>query len=81
MRQIQASEAKVHLAQLLDEVERGETVIITRHGHPIARLIPETDRRWADVNEAVEGIAARRRNAPRVTAEEILSAREEGRRS
>jgi len=33
MREIQASEAKAHLASLLDEVERGETVVITRHAH------------------------------------------------
>ena len=41
MRSIQAAEAKTHLLQgLLDEVERGETVVITRHGKPIARLVP-----------------------------------------
>jgi prevent-host-death family protein len=44
MRKIQASEAKVHLRQLLDEVERGETLIITRHGRHIARIVPEVDR-------------------------------------
>ena len=32
MREIQASEAKTHLPQLLDDVERGETIVITRHG-------------------------------------------------
>ena len=41
MREIQASEAKTHLPQLLDEIERGESIIITRHGRAIARLIPE----------------------------------------
>ena len=81
IRQIQASEAKAHLAQLLDEVERGETVIITRHGHAIARLVPETDRRQADINNAITCIEARRRHAPRITAKEILAAREEGRKS
>ena len=40
MREVQASEAKVHLLRLLDAVERGETVIITRHGKPIARIVP-----------------------------------------
>ena len=38
---IQATEAKTHLPQLLDEVERGETIIITRHGHPISPIIPK----------------------------------------
>ena len=41
MREIHASEAKTHLPQILDQVERGETVIITRHGRAIARLVPE----------------------------------------
>ena len=35
-----AYEAKTHLPALLAQVERGETVTITRHGRPIARLIP-----------------------------------------
>ena len=41
MREIQASEAKTHLPQLLDDVERGETIVITRHGRAIARIVPE----------------------------------------
>jgi prevent-host-death family protein len=44
MREIQASHAKAHLPQLLDDVERGETLIITRHGRAIARIVPEVDR-------------------------------------
>jgi prevent-host-death family protein len=36
VREIQASEAKAHLASLLDAVDRGETIVITRHGKPIA---------------------------------------------
>ncbi len=33
-------EAKTHLAALLDRVESGETVTITRNGRPVARLVP-----------------------------------------
>ena len=33
-------EAKTHLTRLLDQVQRGETITITRHGRPVARLIP-----------------------------------------
>ena len=40
MREVQASEAKTHLPQLLDDVERGETIVITRHGRAVARLVP-----------------------------------------
>jgi prevent-host-death family protein len=35
-----AYEVKTHLAELLDRVERGETITITRHGKPIAKLVP-----------------------------------------
>lgn len=35
-----AYEAKTHLARLLEEVEAGETVTITRHGRGVARLVP-----------------------------------------
>lgn len=80
MREIQASQAKTHLPQLLDDVERGETVIITRHGRPIARLVPESDRRRAEIDEVMARIEARRRDAARMSVKEILSARDEGRK-
>jgi prevent-host-death family protein len=40
MPEVGAFEAKTHLSRLLDQVERGETITITRHGRPVARLIP-----------------------------------------
>ena len=33
-------EAKTKLSELLDKVEAGETVTITRHGKPVAQLVP-----------------------------------------
>ena len=33
-------EAKTHLSSLLEKVEQGETFTITRHGTPVARLVP-----------------------------------------
>lgn len=33
-----AHDAKTRLAELLDRVERGEEVVITRHGRPVAKL-------------------------------------------
>jgi len=42
MREIGAVEAKNKLGQLLDLVERGEEIIITRHGKAAARLVPPT---------------------------------------
>lgn len=76
MREIQASDAKARLAQLLDEVERGETVVITRHGKAIARLVPEQEAR----RQVVEEIRAFRKNrkGPPTTVDEILAWRHEG---
>lgn len=78
MREIQSSEAKTHLPQLLDAVERGETIVITRHGRAIARLVPEVEGRAADVRKAMDRIEAFRQTMPRLTVEDILSARHEG---
>jgi prevent-host-death family protein len=40
MREVWASEAKDKIEELLDLAERGEEIIITRHGKKIARLVP-----------------------------------------
>ena len=80
MRTIQASEAKAHLPQLLDDVERGETLIITRHGRAIARIVPEVDLRQEEVDKAIASIRALRQRNASVTVEELLSARDEGRK-
>jgi prevent-host-death family protein len=80
MRRVQASEAKTHLPQLLDEVERGQTLIITRHGRPIARIVPEPDLRKEQSEKAIAAITQLRRLTGKVSIEEILSARDEGRK-
>ncbi|UYM05801.1 type II toxin-antitoxin system Phd/YefM family antitoxin [Solicola gregarius] len=49
------SEARANLSAILDSVERGEPVEITRHGRPAARLVAplrseaRAERMWADV--------------------------------
>jgi prevent-host-death family protein len=40
MNEVGAFEAKNTLSALLDRVERGEEIVITRHGRPVARLVP-----------------------------------------
>lgn len=40
MKIIGAYEAKTHLPRLLDEVEKGEHITITKHGRPVAVLVP-----------------------------------------
>ena len=44
MQEIRAFEAKNKLGSLLDRVEQGEEVIITRHGKAVARLVPNVGR-------------------------------------
>ncbi|MEY3047795.1 MAG: Antitoxin Phd YefM, type toxin-antitoxin system [Pseudomonadota bacterium] len=40
MTTISLAEAKAGLSELLNKVERGQEVVITRRGHPIVRLLP-----------------------------------------
>ncbi|MEO6596024.1 MAG: type II toxin-antitoxin system prevent-host-death family antitoxin [Planctomycetota bacterium] len=50
-------EAKTNLSQLIERVERGESVVITRHGTPVAKLVPYAD--VVDrqrVKDAVQGL-------------------------
>jgi prevent-host-death family protein len=35
-----AYDAKAHFSELLERVESGEQLTITRHGKPVARLVP-----------------------------------------
>ena len=82
MREVQATEAKARLAELLRAVEYGETVAITRHGRAIAHLVPARDRERAHRKEAVTRFRDRRRRWRRIemSTDEILAARREGHR-
>lgn len=56
--EIGAYEAKTHLPALLERVQRGEQITITKHGKPIARLIPirrpDPDRRHQAIEKLKE---------------------------
>ncbi len=80
MREIQASEAKAHLPQLLEDVERGESVIVTRHGHAIARIVPETDQRQKEIDNAVANIGELRMRTGKIAVDELRAARKDGRK-
>ena len=82
MRKVQATEAKTRLAELLRAVEHGETVAITRHGRPVAHLVPAPTQDRANRERAVERFRQRRAGWERVafSPEEILAARHEGHR-
>ena len=82
MREVQATEAKAHLAQLLSEVEHGETIAITRHGKPVAHLVPAEAQERAGRRAAIERFEAWRAGWKGIdmSLEEILAARHEGHR-
>jgi len=40
MRSVSLAEAKTRLSELLGEVAGGEELVITRHGKPVARIVP-----------------------------------------
>ena len=77
MDQIGAYEAKTHLPRLLDRVVRGESLTITRHGKPVARLVPVAgDRERA--REAAARIIERRKHLKRVPLEDLMATIHEG---
>ena len=82
MREIQATEAKTRLAELLRAVEHGEAITITRHGKPVAHLVPADSHDRANREKAVERFRRRRSGWRRVdiSTDEILASRHEGHR-
>lgn len=51
-----AYEAKTHLPALLDRVARGEHITITRHGVPVAKLVPAAERPKAAIRAAIQAM-------------------------
>jgi prevent-host-death family protein len=51
-------EAKSKLSDLLDKVQAGKEVVITRHGEPVARLVPMNPPAAADRARAVRAVRA-----------------------
>ena len=78
MTTVSAYEAKTHLPRLLRAAERGETVVITRHGRPVAKLAPVEDQRRKSVAEVMKRMEALRRRLPKVSLDEILAWRHGG---
>lgn len=79
MEQIGAYEAKTHLPRLLDRVARGESLTITRHGRPVARLVPVAGEHDL-AQEAAARIVERRRHLERVPLADLMATLHEGHR-
>ena len=72
---IGAFEAKTKLSELLDRVSNGETIMITKHGQPVAKLVPpgNESNRPMTTEEIIEGFRKiRERVKPGPSLQEIL---------
>ncbi len=83
MSEVGVFEAKNKLSALLDAVEAGAEITITRRGHPVARLVPMLPALGSErARQAAQGIRALARKMPHapVSWPEWKQYRDEGRR-
>ena len=74
-----AYQAKTHLNQLLDRVAKGERIMITKHGVPVATLQPADPARKRPVREVIDQLK-QFRGGHRLDGPSIREMIEEGRR-
>jgi prevent-host-death family protein len=58
MKSVGSSEAKTHLPRLLSQVQKGETITITKRGKPIARIVPAQEQPARDVASVIREFKA-----------------------
>jgi prevent-host-death family protein len=75
---VNLTHANAHLSELLDKVQAGEEVVITRHGRPVAHMRPAaTPRKLLDLEELAK-VRASMPMMPESSAELIRKMRDEG---
>lgn len=79
MQFIGSYQAKTRLPELLRQVERGESFTITRRGLPIARIIGVAENA-EDTRAVIDRIRASRARRSPVSVEELIAARDAGRK-
>ena len=78
---LSAFNAKTHFGTLLDRVQSGEEIVITRRGKAVARIIPEGIDPRSERQRIAETVRSSRAEiATSLTASELRSLVEEGRR-
>ncbi len=80
MTNVSASLAKSNFAAVLDRVEQGETLVITRHGKPVAEIRPSQGEKKSEREQLRDAFQAFRERAKKVSVEEILALRDAGRK-
>ena len=79
MKTVGAFEAKTHFARLLERVANGEQIVITRHGTPVARLVPFAKPDSERARRAISRLKASRKGR-RLDGLSWKALRDEGRR-
>ncbi len=79
MKTIGEYEAKTHLPRLLEQVSAGERITITKHGVPVAVLVPAPQATRKSAREVIEALRAFRKGKTlgSITVRELV---DEGRR-
>lgn len=54
MQTIGAFEAKTHFSALLEQVSKGKQIIITKHGHPVAKILPITENNQEKIYQTIQ---------------------------
>ena len=81
MKTVGITQANTHFLRLLAEVAGGETVTITKHGTPVAQLVPPPEAPRKDVRAAIETwLAYRKDHNIRLDGLTIREMIEDGRR-
>ena len=80
METVGAHQAKMSLPKLLERVRRGERVTITKHGRPVARLVPVAADDEERAQRAASRIRSRRRRLVGAPLAELVASIHEGHR-
>lgn len=80
MTKIGSYEAKTHFSKLLEKVAEGQEVLITKHGMPVAKLVPVKADVESEIRDAVESLKNLRRGNKLGKDLTIRQMIEEGRR-
>jgi len=77
MVRIATDEAQAHLTELLERASRGETILITQSGHPLAKLIPADEAMPVALSQEqtlanLRDIRSRSRLAPGQTLKDLI---------
>ena len=80
MKSVGAYQAKTHLPRLLERVQQGESVTITKYGRPVARLVPVAADDEERARQAANRIRSRRLRLPGAPLAELMTSIHEGHR-